>query len=112
MAISKSKAVARTEAYYDNEQPTLFISPSGVGRTYTLVPTKMTGKRSPTQAGIRLRSWQANCRLSVTRILDLGSGYGGSGRYLARRFGAHVTCLQLSTTQNALNHELTWRVAY
>jgi sarcosine/dimethylglycine N-methyltransferase len=42
-----------------------------------------------------------------TRILDLGAGYGGSGRYLADRFGCHVTCLNLSETQNARNTELT-----
>lgn len=40
-------------------------------------------------------------------ILDLGAGYGGAARYLAERFGCHVTCLNLSETQNALNRKLT-----
>ena len=44
---------------------------------------------------------------ATTRVLDLGAGYGGSGRYLADRFGCQVTCLNLSETQNALNRELT-----
>jgi sarcosine/dimethylglycine N-methyltransferase len=40
------------------------------------------------------------------RLLDLGSGYGGSARHLASTTGCHVTCLNLSETQNARNREL------
>ena len=42
-----------------------------------------------------------------TRVLDLGSGYGGSARHLAKTTGCQVTCLNLSETQNARNRELT-----
>jgi cyclopropane fatty-acyl-phospholipid synthase-like methyltransferase len=38
-----------------------------------------------------------------TKLLDLGSGYGGAARYLAKKFGCHVTCLNLSKTQNERN---------
>lgn len=41
-----------------------------------------------------------------TRVLDLGAGYGGSARYLARRFGGPVTCLNLSERQNQRNARL------
>ncbi|MEV0443277.1 methyltransferase domain-containing protein [Streptomyces spectabilis] len=33
-------------------------------------------------------------------VLDLGSGYGGTARYLADRFGCRVVALNLSTAQN------------
>ncbi len=42
-----------------------------------------------------------------TRLLDLGAGYGATARYLARQYGFHVDCLNLSETQNAENRCLT-----
>lgn len=41
------------------------------------------------------------------RVLDLGAGYGGAARHLAREHGAHVTCLNLSDKENARNRQLT-----
>ena len=41
-----------------------------------------------------------------TKLLDLGSGYGGAARYLAKNFGLQVTCLNLSKTQNERNRSL------
>lgn len=38
-----------------------------------------------------------------TRVLDIGAGYGGSARYLARTFGCQVSCLNISETQNDTN---------
>ena len=42
-----------------------------------------------------------------TRILDMGAGYGGAARYLARNFGCEVVCLNLSEAQNETNRRLT-----
>lgn len=41
------------------------------------------------------------------RILDLGSGYGGAARHLARSTGCAVTCLNLSEVENERNRMLT-----
>jgi sarcosine/dimethylglycine N-methyltransferase len=38
-----------------------------------------------------------------TRVIDVGSGYGGSARWLAGNYGCHVMCLNLSEAQNARN---------
>ncbi len=41
-----------------------------------------------------------------TRVLDIGSGYGGAARYLAKTFGCSVVCLNLSEVQNQRNRQL------
>ncbi|TWU44018.1 Sarcosine/dimethylglycine N-methyltransferase [Novipirellula aureliae] len=41
-----------------------------------------------------------------SRVVDLGSGYGGAARYLAKTYGCHVTALNLSETENARNRSL------
>jgi sarcosine/dimethylglycine N-methyltransferase len=43
----------------------------------------------------------------AARVADFGAGYGGAARYLAERFGCHVTCYNISETQNRLNRQLT-----
>ena len=40
-----------------------------------------------------------------TRVIDMGAGYGGSARYLARTYGCHVTCVNLSPVQNERNEQ-------
>lgn len=41
-----------------------------------------------------------------TRIIDIGAGYGGSGRYLAKTFGCKVVCLNLSEAQNERDRQM------
>ena len=37
------------------------------------------------------------------RILDMGAGYGGAARYLAKTYGCKVVCLNLSSVKNERN---------
>ncbi|MCC5905507.1 MAG: methyltransferase domain-containing protein [Balneolaceae bacterium] len=41
-----------------------------------------------------------------SRVIDLGSGYGGSARYLANRFGCRVVAFNLSEVENERAREL------
>jgi len=40
------------------------------------------------------------------RLIDLGAGYGGAARWLARRFGCRVLALNLSETENARHRQM------
>jgi sarcosine/dimethylglycine N-methyltransferase len=43
----------------------------------------------------------------TTRVLDIGAGYGGAARYLARTYGlSNVVALNLSETQNRRDREM------
>jgi len=42
-----------------------------------------------------------------SRVADFGAGYGGSARWLARQFGCHVSCINLSEVQNTRNREIS-----
>ncbi len=48
----------------------------------------------------------AQCASSLTpqtKIIDVGSGYGGSARWLVKKYDCHAMCLNLSETQNKRN---------
>jgi sarcosine/dimethylglycine N-methyltransferase len=99
-----------TEAYYDSDEADRFYFHVWGGEDIHI------GIYEPGD-GIRVASSRTVermiARLGVldesTRVLDLGAGYGGSARVIAKRFGAAVTCLNLSETQNARNRELCAR---
>jgi len=41
-----------------------------------------------------------------TNVLDLGAGYGGAARYLAKKFQCKIDCLNLSEKENERNERL------
>jgi sarcosine/dimethylglycine N-methyltransferase len=105
----KSAAVETAEAYYDSSQADAFYQTIWGGQDIHI--GIYSGADEPiADASRRTVATMADQLVGIsatTRILDLGAGYGGSARYLAERFGCHVTCLNLSETQNALNRTLT-----
>ena len=109
MAMNKSEAVERAEAYYDSTEADAFYQTIWGGQDIHIGLYKGDGEPIA-DASRRTVETMANRLVKAdgtTRVLDLGAGYGGSARYLADRFGCRVTCLNLSETQNAFNRELT-----
>jgi sarcosine/dimethylglycine N-methyltransferase len=107
--MNDATAVERAEAYYDSDEADSFYQTVWGGQDIHIglyqsdaEPVADASRRTVATMAERLSGVDAS-----TRVLDLGAGYGGSGRYLAERFACKVTCLNLSETQNALNRKLT-----
>jgi sarcosine/dimethylglycine N-methyltransferase len=43
---------------------------------------------------------------STSKILDMGSGYGGAARYISQKYNCSITCLNLSPVENERNREM------
>lgn len=102
---SRSEAVARAEAYYDSAEADAFYKNFWGGEDIH-VGIYDTPDEDIAPASRRTVSRMADCLqpAASSRMLDVGAGYGGAARQLVEQFdGLHVTCLNLSETQNALN---------
>jgi len=106
---NRSDAVERAEEYYDSAESDAFYKTIWGGED---IHIGLYRSESETIADASRRTVQEMAKRIQgcgpnTRIMDLGAGYGGSARYLAKTFGCKVTCLNLSETQNTRNYELT-----
>ena len=106
---NRSDAVERAEEYYDSAESDAFYKTIWGGED---IHIGLYRSESETIADASRRTVEEMAkRIQVcgpnTQIIDLGAGYGGSARYLAKTFGCKVTCLNLSETQNTRNRELT-----
>ncbi|MGD9671144.1 MAG: cyclopropane-fatty-acyl-phospholipid synthase family protein [Hyphomicrobiaceae bacterium] len=99
--------VALAEAYYDSDDADAFYREIWGGEDIHI------GLYDPPDLDIATASHATVVKLArlidglgeKTRVLDIGAGYGGAARYLARTYGCHVTCLNLSDVQNAYNEK-------
>lgn len=100
-------AVARAQAYYDSDDADAFYREIWGGEDIHI------GLYDPPDRDIATASHATVVKLAqmidglgeATRVLDIGAGYGGAARYLAKTYGCHVTCLNLSDVQNAYNEK-------
>ncbi|MFC2087384.1 SAM-dependent methyltransferase [Bacteroidota bacterium] len=96
-----------TENYYDSKDADLFYHTIWGGEDihvgiyhYSNESISTASQRAVEKMALMLGEVTKN-----TRILDIGSGYGGAARYLASRFGCEVSCLNLSEVENERNIE-------
>lgn len=69
---------------YDNDDESIFIA----------------SRRTVEQIGLNLDI------TPQSRIIDIGAGYGGAARFLAKTYGCHVTALNLSEVENRRNRDM------
>ncbi|PKQ01600.1 MAG: SAM-dependent methyltransferase [Alphaproteobacteria bacterium HGW-Alphaproteobacteria-12] len=105
---SKSNAVAQAEAYYDSPDADSFYFTIWGGEDIHIgmyeddnEPIIPASRRNDETLASMLEGVDDS-----TVVLDIGAGYGGAARHLARAFGCKVVCVNISETQNRLNREL------
>jgi sarcosine/dimethylglycine N-methyltransferase len=107
---SAATSVAETtEAYYDSDEADSFYAAIWGGEDIHIGVYQLPDE-AVAQASARTVETMALQLEGIDeswRVLDIGAGYGGAGRYLASRFGCRVDCLNLSEVQNARNRTLT-----
>ena len=114
-----SQAVDKAEEYYDSTEADSFYSNVSGGEDIH-IGLYQSPDEAIAPASRRTVSTMAERIAGLgpdSRVIDIGAGYGGAARYLAETYGCHVTCLNLSNTQNAINEDknaeagLTGRIA-
>ena len=103
----ETTAAQRAQVYYDSPDADTFYYHVWGGEDIHigLYSSPKISIREASRRTIERMAAQLTKIPSGARLLDIGSGYGGSARYLARHHGLHVTCLNLSTVQNVRNRK-------
>lgn len=105
-----SPATATARAYYNSHDADTFYRTIWGGSTINVGLYDSPNDPIPI-ASLRTIERMAALILpidSATRILDLGSGYGGAARYLAKKYGCRVCCLNVSEVENERNRRTIW----
>jgi SAM-dependent methyltransferase len=93
-----------TEDYYDSDDADTFYSVIWGGEdVHVGIYEETDSIRQASATTVERMAAMLGRVDKQTRVLDIGAGYGGSARYLARTFGCRVSCLNISETQNDTN---------
>lgn len=111
MAQNRSAAESTAETYYDSDDADNFYERVWGGEDIHIGIYDEDGISIPdaSHKTVVLMADQLQDVSGKSRVIDLGAGYGGSARYLAKRFGCHVSCLNVSERQNQRNRDLNWK---
>lgn len=105
--MSKAQRIADTaEAYYDSEEADEFYFHVWGGEDIHigLYDSPDDTIYDASRRTVAAMADSILAPLDGTRVvLDIGSGFGGPARYLARRFGCKVVCLNISEVENERN---------
>lgn len=104
--MDENKLVEITKEYYNSQDADEFYHTVWGGEDIHIgiYDGSNTIKEASRETVVQMAE-EINHITDIDRVLDLGAGYGGAARYLADRFGCHVDCLNLSTTENQRNVE-------
>ncbi len=102
------EAVKTAEDYYNSADANAFYAAIWGGEDIHVGFYESDGEDIAEASARTVRHMASKLDLKPgARVIDIGAGYGGAARYLARETGAPVTCLNLSEKENARNRRLT-----
>lgn len=107
---SSDSVVEIAKSYYDSNDADEFYFHFWGGEDIHIGiydPPGISVKEASVKTVEKIASLVPNLLKPGSKVLDLGAGYGGAARYLAKTYGCHVTCLNLSTVENNRNRELS-----
>jgi len=104
-----AEVTAATEAYYDSDEADSFYAEIWGGEDIHIGIYQSTEEdiADASARTVETVAGRVDFLTPEHRVLDIGAGYGGAGRFLATRFGCQVDCLNLSEVQNQRNRVLT-----
>jgi sarcosine/dimethylglycine N-methyltransferase len=108
--MNKAQIISKVAAaYYDSQEADEFYSRIWGGED---IHIGLYDSPTDTVAGASRRTVVAMADEIITalgaehRIIDIGAGFGGPARYLAKRFGSRVVCLNISEVENKRNRKI------
>jgi ubiquinone/menaquinone biosynthesis C-methylase UbiE len=109
MSVSKAEMVAETiAAYYDSEQADAFYFHIWGGEDIHVGLYDSMSDSIPEASRRTVAAMADEIAMSLDRnsvVLDIGSGFGGPARYLAKRFRSRIVCLNISEVENQRNRQ-------
>jgi sarcosine/dimethylglycine N-methyltransferase len=105
--MSEQSLVATTKSYYDSKDADNFYHTIWGGEDIHVGIYNFEGEKIRTASNRTVATMVEKLPeiTTDTKILDLGAGYGGAARYLAKTYGCKVTCLNISEAENERNRE-------
>jgi sarcosine/dimethylglycine N-methyltransferase len=102
MPTDTSEAVATARGYYNSDDADAFYSTIWGGEDIHigLYESEDDSILDASRRTVERIASRLDTPGEWTRVLDIGSGYGGAARYLARSFGCRVLALNLSDVEN------------
>ncbi|MCK5919850.1 MAG: class I SAM-dependent methyltransferase, partial [Methylococcales bacterium] len=105
-----STAVKTAQEYYNSDDADNFYFHVWGGEDIHVGIYQSPEEDIATASERTVASMSSQCQTKLndqTKVLDVGAGYGGAARWLAGKFGCHVTCLNLSESQNIRNRTMS-----
>ncbi|NEO38579.1 MAG: methyltransferase domain-containing protein [Moorea sp. SIOASIH] len=108
MNTTYSEAVKTAQTYYDGAETDRLYATLWGGEhiTYGIYKSSDEPIHDASKRTVETIAQTLENLAPDSRVIDIGAGYGGAARYLAKTYGCSVCCLNLSERQNQRNRQL------